>query len=152
MNANFPSARQILVFIVGAITASGQLLAADNDKDLNESHIEKSEAHYTAMRVYFDNEQKQLVRRYFTEEKRRLRCPPGLAKKHNGCNPPGQLQRWQLGQTLQQEVNYSVLPADLTAIFGQPQAGYHYGMVDSDILLLIDGTEMVVDAITNFGQ
>ena len=28
-------------------------------------------------------------------------CPPGLAKKHNGCQPPGQArQRWERGQRL----------------------------------------------------
>ena len=28
-------------------------------------------------------------------------CPPGLAKKHNGCLPPGQAKaRWRVGQRL----------------------------------------------------
>ena len=25
-------------------------------------------------------------------------CPPGLAKKHNGCMPPGQAKKWARGQ------------------------------------------------------
>ena len=60
--------------------------------------------------------------------------------------------RWQLGQTLQNNVTYYGLPADLSALLGQPQAGYHYGMVDSDILLLVDGTEIVLDTIDNLGR
>jgi hypothetical protein len=57
-----------------------------------------------------------------------------------------------LGQHLPNDVNYSALPANLSVLLGEPQAGYHYGMIDSDILLLLDATEMVVDAIYNLGQ
>lgn len=27
-------------------------------------------------------------------------CPPGLAKKHNGCMPPGQAKKWQRGERI----------------------------------------------------
>jgi len=27
-------------------------------------------------------------------------CPPGLAKKHNGCMPPGQARRWAQGSRM----------------------------------------------------
>lgn len=92
------------------------------------------------------------VRDYFREEGRQGRCPPGLAKKNNGCNPPGQVKRWQLGQPLQREITYHALPNDLINLLGRPQPGYHYGIVDTDILLLIDGTEIVFDAIMSLGQ
>jgi hypothetical protein len=34
---------------------------------------------------------------------RRGHCPPGLAKKHNGCMPPGQAKKWQIGHQLPRE-------------------------------------------------
>jgi len=27
-------------------------------------------------------------------------CPPGLAKKHNGCLPPGQAKKWHRGERI----------------------------------------------------
>ncbi|RWR53174.1 excinuclease ABC subunit A [Sinirhodobacter ferrireducens] len=27
-------------------------------------------------------------------------CPPGLAKKNNGCMPPGQAKKWQRGDRI----------------------------------------------------
>ena len=30
---------------------------------------------------------------YYVDERGRRGCPPGLAKKHNGCLPPGQARR-----------------------------------------------------------
>ena len=152
MKSVFPFARRAVVLVFGVLLISGQLLAADNDRSKKDKRNESADVLNSAKHDHFDDNRKQLVRNYFNEEKRNLHCPPGLAKKNNGCNPPGQVKRWQVGQYLQQDVRYRVLPTDLSSLLGPPQAGYHYGMVDSDILLLLDGTEMVIDAITNFGQ
>lgn len=141
-----------LALTLAAITSlvSIQLLAASDDKQAKQNErANSSESH---AQKYFDKDHKMLVKNYFNEASRQGHCPPGLAKKNNGCNPPGQAKRWQIGQNLQEHVNYYGLPADLSRLLGQPQPGYHYGMVDSDILLLLDGTELVIDAITNLGQ
>jgi hypothetical protein len=34
-----------------------------------------------------------IVREYYVEQFRSSRCPTGLAKKHNGCMPPGQAKK-----------------------------------------------------------
>lgn len=141
-----------LAFIAGALIVSSPLLAADNDKSKKTDHNEQTETRHSPDHTNFKNEHKTLVGNYFKEEKLLGRCPPGLAKKNNGCNPPGQVKRWQMGQHLQHDVEYRALPADLLSLLGNPQTGYHYGMIDSDILLLMDGTEMVMDAIYNLGQ
>ncbi|MHB8950714.1 MAG: hypothetical protein ACYC4S_16920, partial [Rhodoferax sp.] len=49
---------------------------------------------------HFRDEQRTLVRNYYGEQYRVGRYPPGLAKKNNGCMPPGQARKWAVGQPL----------------------------------------------------
>ena len=58
------------------------------------------------MRVggYFSDDQRTVVRNYYSEQFRVGRCPPGLAKKNNGCMPPGQARKWTIGQPLPRDV------------------------------------------------
>jgi hypothetical protein len=101
---------------------------------------------------HFEDRHRAIVRDYYSEDFRAGRCPPGLAKKHNGCMPPGQARKWQIGQPLARDVVYYEVPRPLVAQFGQPPAGYRYVRVASDILLLSVGTGMVVDAIRDLGR
>jgi Ni/Co efflux regulator RcnB len=84
---------------------------------------------------------------YYDEQFRAGRCPPGLAKKHNGCMPPGQAKKWNVGQPLPQGVVYYTVPQPLVLQFGQPPSGYRYVRVGSDVLLMAIGTRMIVDAL-----
>jgi len=60
-------------------------------------------------------------------------CPPGLAKKHNGCLPPGQAkklyrtgQRFPLGYG--QRWGFDQIPNDLRTRYGfNPGYNYYYG-------------------------
>ncbi len=79
-------------------------------------------------------------------------CPPGLAKKQNGCMPPGQAKKWDVGYVLPSTVRYYDVPAPLVFQLGQPPVGYRYVRVNDDILLLATGTRMIVDAIRNLGR
>ena len=46
-----------------------------------------------------------LVRTYYRNEYTAGRCPPGLAKKNNGCLPPGQAKKmWSVGQPLPPQI------------------------------------------------
>src|SRR3990170_8999397 len=98
-------------------------------------------------RDHFDSRHRVLVRDYYGQQYRAGRCPPGLAKKHNGCMPPGQAKKWQIGQRLQRDVIYYSVPQQLVVQIGQPPAGYRYVRVASDILMMAIGTGMIVDAI-----
>ena len=56
------------------------------------------------------------VSSYYRDEFARGNCPPGLAKKNNGCLPPGQAQKaWMVGQPLPQAVQYYPLLRRSTA-------------------------------------
>jgi Ni/Co efflux regulator RcnB len=103
-------------------------------------------------RSHFDDRHRAFVREYYAEQFRGGRCPPGLAKKHNGCQPPGQARKWQLGQPLPREVIFYDVPRPLVTRIGAPPRGYRYVRVATDILLIAIGTGMVVDAIEDLGR
>lgn len=100
---------------------------------------------------YFRDSHRSAVHNYYQREFRAGNCPPGLAKKNNGCLPPGQAKKWHIGRPLPSNVQYYPLPPDVIAYLGQPPAGYQYVRVDNDVLLLAIGTRLVIDAIRNLG-
>ncbi len=102
--------------------------------------------------VYFDDRRRAVVRDYFVEQVRSGKCPPGLAKKHNGCMPPGQAKPWTLGRPLPRDVVYYDLPPSLVVRLGIPPSGHKYVRVAADILLITIGTSMVIDAIQDLGS
>jgi len=98
--------------------------------------------------VHFSSEQRHAVESFFVEQHGRGGCPPGLAKKNNGCLPPGQAKKlYTVGQPLPKGVPTAPPPAEIRVKIGEPPAGYLYVMVDSDLVKLAVGTMMVVDAI-----
>ncbi len=101
--------------------------------------------------VHFDDHQRTVVREYYQDSFRHGRCPPGLAKKHNGCMPPGQAKKWQMGRPLPRDVVYYDLPPRVVVSLGVPPPGHKYVRVASDILMITIGTGIVVDAIDDLG-
>ena len=98
--------------------------------------------------VVFNDRDRDAVRGYWVETVGRGNCPPGLAKKHNGCMPPGQARkRYVVGQRLPAGVVLQPLPPRLVTRLGPVPAGYQYVVVDGDVVKLAVGTRLVVDAI-----
>jgi Ni/Co efflux regulator RcnB len=76
-------------------------------------------------------------------------CPPGLAKKNNGCLPPGLARkRYAVGSRLPTTVKWDPVPDDLLYKLGPAPTGHRYVMVDGDLLTLAVGTSLVVDALS----
>ncbi|MDH3411811.1 MAG: hypothetical protein OEM98_04920 [Gammaproteobacteria bacterium] len=100
----------------------------------------------------FDENDRVIVHEYFAQDFRGGHCPPGLAKKRNGCLPPGQARKWRIGQPLPRDVMIYDLPPELVVKIGLPPLGYKYVRVASDILLIAVGTSMVADAIADLGR
>ena len=105
-----------------------------------------------AVSFRFGDDERRVVSQYYGAQVKAGRCPPGLAKKGNGCQPPGQAKKWQRGQTLPADVRYQNLPADLRLRLPAPPPNHRYVQVAGDILLLAIGTSMVVDALENIFQ
>lgn len=103
-------------------------------------------------REYFGDQHRTYAQQYFRDEFSRGRCPPGLAKKQNGCMPPGQARKWTVGRPLPRDVVYYDVPPALVVQFGRPPAGHRYVRVAGDILLIAIGTGMVIDAIQDLGR
>ena len=120
------------------------------DRRDDDKHVRSDDSR---KRGHFEERHTVVVREYYTEQfSGGGRCPPGLAKKRNGCMPPGQAKKWQVGRPLPREVIYYEVPQPLVVQIGPPPSGHRYVRVASDILMIAIGSGMVVDAIQNLGR
>lgn len=95
----------------------------------------------------FHNDDRVVIRSYIAERYHRD-CPPGLAKKHNGCMPPGKMHRYRSGEVLATNVVWEPVPQDVLVRLHEPYPGTQYVMVDRNVLLINEATKKVLDAIT----
>lgn len=109
---------------------------------------QKGKSKETTVTVVFVDSQREAARSYFAKQHGRGNCPPGLAKKNNGCLPPGQAKkRYVIGQPLPRGIVIAEIPVELSIRIGPAPAGYRYGILDGDLVKLAVGTMLVVDAI-----
>jgi hypothetical protein len=79
-------------------------------------------------------------------------CPPGLAKKNNGCLPPGQAKKlYNVGQRWPGNYgyawNYNQIPYDLRTRYGfDPNQRYYYG---DGYVYRVDPTTMLVNQVVS---
>ncbi len=148
----FLSVRPLAVLMALAVSC-GAALAAKPDGDGHEKGKSKKHKHSQVVRAevpvggYFAPTQRAEVTRYYGQQRKAGHCPPGLAKKNNGCLPPGQARKWQLGQALPGTVVTYPVPQAVIVSIGAPPAGHRYVRVANDLLLIAIGTQLVVDAI-----
>lgn len=100
----------------------------------------------------FSDGDRRFIRDYYGAQMRSGYCPPGLAKKNNGCLPPGPARKWHVGQPLPADLRRYPLPPDVLIRLPMPPAGHEFVRVASDILLIAVGTGMVVDAVEDLGR
>ena len=93
---------------------------------------------------------RSVIQGYFGQQFAQGNCPPGLAKKNNGCQPPGQARQWAVGQRLPAGLGYPLPPELLRRL--APPAGHTYMRVGTDILMIATGTGMVVSGLANLLQ
>ncbi|HEY4133737.1 MAG TPA: RcnB family protein [Alphaproteobacteria bacterium] len=141
--------------IVSAICASaayaddhGHGHEGGNDND--QGHDRPQVVHNATINIRIENDERSIVHDYYGGEISRGRCPPGLAKKQNGCLPPGHARQWVVGRPLPREVVYYDLPPQLIVQLHPPH-GARYVRAGSDILLIAIGTGVVLDALQDFG-
>lgn len=101
---------------------------------------------------YFSDNQRRAVVAYYEPRFRAGNCPPGLARKNNGCMPPGQARQWRKGYPLPQDVVYYPVPDGISIRLGLPPEGHKFVRVATDILLIAVGTGMVIDAIDDLSR
>ena len=101
---------------------------------------------------HFSEESRIYIHKYYGDKFRSGGCPPGLAKKNNGCMPPGQAKKWMIGRPLPREVVVYDLPPAVLVQLGPVPPRHRFVRVASDILMIAVGTGMVVDAIEDIGR
>jgi Ni/Co efflux regulator RcnB len=117
----------------------------------SQSHEQRSEQE-VHIGGYFVEEQRAHAHEYYGKHYKGKKCPPGLAKKHNGCQPPGYAKKWTKGQPLDRTVVFYPVPQAVVLTMGPPPSGYQYVRVSNDILIIAIGTRLVVDAIEDLMQ
>jgi hypothetical protein len=137
---------------------SGQHVAGRAHKNKNAGRQWNKQAanHHAGTGNYpphnFDSRQRAIIHDYFAPRFQSGRCPPGLAKKYNGCMPSGQAKKWAIGYPLPRNAIFYDLPPPLLAQLGQPGPGYRYVRVAADILLIAAGTGMVLAAVEDLSS
>jgi hypothetical protein len=140
--------KRAIVFVLLASLAATQSLAEAWKQESRGKARGRAKQEEKSRGPGFSSEQKREAAAYFVETHGRGVCPPGLAKKNNGCLPPGQAKkRYEIGVRLSASIELGPIPVELSVRIGQPPEGYAYAIVDGDLIQLVVGTLLVVDAI-----
>lgn len=141
-------AAMIFMATLGAASADPQWESRHHSRG-KAYHKSKHEDHYEhgRERVIIHDDDRVYIREYIGREYHE-HCPPGLAKKHNGCLPPGHAKRYVIGRPLAGTVIYEDVPQPLLVHLQPVPVGYRYVMVDTDVLLISEASKKVIDAVT----
>lgn len=122
----------------------------DDDRGRDRHEYEERHEHghrHGRDRVVIVDEDRGYIREYISRDYH-SHCPPGLAKKHNGCVPPGHARHYVIGRPLDDEVVYEEVPEPLLVRLRPVPRGYRYVMVDHDVLLMSEASKEIIDAVT----
>ena len=141
----------IVAGLLAALTAAGAWGDPPPGKGKGHGRSDSGSA-AVEVRFTFTEHDRIAVRDYYGGAFGGGHCPPGLAKKNNGCMPPGQAKKWALGRPLPRDVVFYDLPESLRVRLSLPPAGHRYVRVAGDILLIAAGTGMVAAAIEDLAR
>ena len=145
-----------LVIALALVPAA--LARADHDDDYgngkgHSKHGDDRDDDDGPHREHFSSRDRRVVHVYFADEYKHGHCPPGLAKKHDGCLPPGHAHKhYAIGRALPPRVVVVPVPILLAERLGPPPYGCRYAMIDGDLVKLALGTSLVIDAIQGLAE
>jgi Ni/Co efflux regulator RcnB len=121
---------------------------ADKAEHKAEKRAEKRHREDIKHGAYFNDEHRTYVRQYYVKQYGDgRRCPPGLAKKNNGCMPPGQARKWAVGQPIPAGVTIYSVPQPVIVHLPPAPYGYRYVRLGGDIVLIQVQGNLIVDII-----
>ena len=145
-----------VIILALALAAGGPAFAKKSDspgnsgaqKSSQEDSVDATPHHDVSKNshAYFNKDRRNLIRNYYSNPKTAKNCPPGLAKKNNGCQPPGQAKKWRKGESLPRDMVYNDVPRALIDQLGHTPEGNKLVQVDSDLLLINTATGVILDA------
>ena len=153
-NLRFPL-RLVLIAALAAFSSAGAIADKPEWAGNKAAKVDKDGAksgHADHAHDGFNDDARRAVNDYYGTRFKAGKCPPGLAKKHTGCLPPGQAKKWAMGQPLPKDLRYYDLPRDLRSRLPPPPPQHRYVRIAADILLIAIGTSMVIDAIEDIGR
>lgn len=121
---------------------------ADKRDEKADKRAEKRQRADIRPGTFFNDQHRTFARQYYTQtygEARR--CPPGLAKKNNGCMPPGQARKWDVGQPIPSGVQVYPVPRPVLVQLPPPPYGYRYARIGNDIVLVQQQNNLIIDII-----
>lgn len=120
----------------------------DKEQEKSEKQAEKRERKDIQPGTYFNDQQRSYVREYYVQNYGNgKKCPPGLAKKHNGCLPPGQVRNWVVGQPLPRNITVYAVPQPVIRQLPPAPYGYRYVLIGGDVVLVQQQNNLIVDII-----
>ena len=124
----------------------------ENKQDKREAKedrkAEKRERKEIQPGTYFNDQQRTVVREYYVQNySNGKKCPPGLAKKNNGCMPPGQVRNWAVGQPVPRGVTVYSVPQPVIVQLPPAPYGYRYARIGGDVVLVQQQNNLIVDII-----
>jgi len=171
MNTLLRTQHRIVAMLIGALFAAAPVWAdsgnhhgdkgAKHAQKHAEKHAEKAEKHAAKqgrherereeVRIggYFNDHHRDAARAYYSERYAHAKhCPPGLAKKHNGCMPPGQAKKWAVGHPVPPGVVVYSVPQPVLVQLPPAPYGYRYARIGNDIVLVQAHNNVIVDVIS----
>lgn len=110
----------------------------------------KHERQEVKVGAYFNDQHRAYVQQYYSQHYgNKHGCPPGLAKKNNGCMPPGQARNWAVGQPIPRGVTVYSVPQPVIVQLPPAPYGYRYVRLGSDIVLVQRQNNLVIDIMLN---
>ena len=166
---NFKNSLSIVALAIASLLMAGSAIAKkdgdDNEKggnkhgqkhedkrekreDKAEKKAEKRQREEIKQGAYFNDQQRTFAREYYsTTYKDGKRCPPGLAKKNNGCLPPGQVRNLAVGQPVPTNVTVYSVAQPVIRMLPPAPVGYRYARIGGDIVLVQQQNNIIVDII-----
>jgi hypothetical protein len=144
----------LFVILPALCTGIASSAWADKDKGNKHGHKHRGQAvTVQPVRVVVPDRDRAIVYDYYRAEFSAGRCPPGLAKKGNGCLPPGQAKKlWIIGQPLPPAIVYQPVPPAVVHQLAPVPPGYEYVRVDDDVLLMDMTNRMVADVVNDLND
>jgi Ni/Co efflux regulator RcnB len=128
----------------------------DREKDHKQAVKQREKAEKQARKAedvrhgaFFNDDHRTRVRTYYTTNYTGGKaCPPGLAKKNNGCLPPGQAKKLTVGQPVPTGVVYYTVPQPVLVQLPPAPYGYRYVRIGNDIVLMSLQQKLIADVIS----
>lgn len=163
--SRFNSSQRLVALAIATLMVAAPSFAKDKeDKDKDHGnghgkHAQKREAkedkkdmkrerEEIKQGAYFNDQHRTVARQYYTQTYGDgKKCPPGLAKKNNGCMPPGQTGKWVVGQPIPRGVTVYSVPQPVITQLPPAPIGYRYARIGGDIVLVRQQNNVIVDII-----